>query len=244
MAQERVQKILAQAGFGSRRACEEFIKAGRVKVNGERVELGAKADPDKDHILLDQQPVKVKHQIRYIALYKPRNVLSTTGGAERRRKVTDLVPGGEQLHLVGRLDRESEGLMLLTNDGDLTNRLTHPSYGHEKEYRVLVARHPDEKQLSTWRRGVVLSDGHKTLPANVSIERNQGDGTWLRVIIKEGRKRQIREVATLIGLPVVKLIRVRIASLSVGKMKSGEWRDLSAEEVAQLKGKSATTRGR
>lgn len=235
MPQERVQKILAQAGYGSRRACEKFIEAGRVRVNGQVVKLGAKADPARDEILLDQQPVKPHTQYRYIALYKPRNVLSTSGGAERRRKVSDLVPGGGQLHMVGRLDRESEGLMLLTNDGELTNQLTHPRYGHEKEYRVLVARVPDAKQLEAWRRGVVLPDGARTRPAQVSVERRQGDGAWLRVIMQEGRKRQIREVAGLLGLATVKLIRVRIGSLRLGELKPGEWRELSAEEVSALK---------
>ena len=120
---------------------------------------------------------------------------------------------------VGRLDFESEGLILLTNDGDLTYRLTHPKFGHEKEYRVLVAQHPDEKQLSIWRKGVVLDDGYRTAPAKVHIERLKGKGAWLRVIMTEGRKRQIREIAKQIGLPVVKLIRIRIGNLYLGNLK-------------------------
>lgn len=240
MPQERVQKILAQAGFGSRRACEKFIEAGRVKVNGKVISLGDKADPAIDDILLDQQPVKVKTQLRYVALNKPRSVLSTTsaGGAEKRPKVTDLVPGGDDLHLVGRLDRDSEGLMLLTNDGELTNLLTHPRFGHEKEYHVLVARSPDTEQLAAWRRGVVLEDGTRTRAAEVHIMRRKGQGAWLRVVMKEGKKRQIREVAGLLGMPVVSLLRVRIASLELGNLKSGQWRDLTPEEVAKLKGES------
>lgn len=237
MPEERVQKILAQAGFGSRRACEKLIAAGRVKVNGQVISLGDKADPAIDEILLDQQAIKPQARLRYVAVNKPRHVISTTGagGAEKRRKVTDLVPGGDQLHIVGRLDHESEGLVLLTNDGELTNFLTHPRYGHEKEYHVLVARSPDAEQLAAWRRGVVLEDGHRTRAADVHIVRRQGQGAWLRVIMKEGRKRQIREVAGLLGMPVVSLLRVRIASLELGNLKVGEWRELSAAEVAALK---------
>lgn len=237
MPTERVQKILAQAGFGSRRACEKFIEAGRVKVNGKVISLGAKADPAIDKILFDQQPIKATSNLRYIALNKPRNVVSTTGagGAEKRRKVTDLVPRGDDLHLVGRLDRDSEGLILLTNDGELTNLLTHPRYGHEKEYHVLVARSPDAEQLAVWRRGVVLEDGSRTRPADVHVIRRQGQGAWLRVIMKEGKKRQIREVAGLLGMPVVSLLRVRIASLELGILKAGEWRELTTSEVEALK---------
>jgi len=236
MAEERVQKILARAGYGSRRACEQLIDAGRVSVNGKRIKLGDKADMQVDHITLDGSPVKPAEEMVYIAIYKPRMVLSSTRSQNNLRIVTDLVPEGAHLFPVGRLDLESEGLMLLTNDGDLANRLTHPRYGHEKEYRVLVARHPDQTQLQTWRRGVVLSDGYRTAPAEVRIERAQGEGIWLRVIMKEGRKRQIRETAGLLGLPVVKLIRVRIGTLQVGRLKAGQWRYLEPGEVKELKG--------
>jgi 23S rRNA pseudouridine2605 synthase len=137
------------------------------------------------------------------------------------------------------LDVDSEGLILLTNDGDLANRLTHPRYGHEKEYKVLVARQPDEEQLGAWRRGVVLEDGFRTAPAGVRVDELFGKGAWLRVILKEGRKRQIRETGAQLGLPVVKIIRVRIGSLRLGALKPGEWRYLTAEEVAELKGQKA-----
>jgi 23S rRNA pseudouridine2605 synthase len=133
--------------------------------------------------------------------------------------------------------------MLLTNDGELANRLTHPRYGHEKEYRVLVARHPDQEQLDTWRRGVVLEDGHRTAPAVVRVESLAGKGAWLRVILREGRKRQIRETGSQLGLPVVKIIRIRIGSLQLGGMKPRDWRYLSSNEVDELKGK-ATPAGR
>lgn len=239
MAEERLQKILARAGYGSRRACEDIILAGRVTVNGKRSELGSKADPASDSIAVDGRKLKLTDDFVYYAVYKPRNMLSTTAGPDPRPKVTDLVPSGEQLHLVGRLDLESEGLMLLTNDGDLTQKLTHPRYEQEKEYRVLVARHPDAEQLATWRRGVVLPDGKRSAPADVRIERAQGKGIWLRVIMHEGRKREIRETARTLGLPVAKLIRIRIGSLRVGNLKAGEARLLSAQEVADLKAGTA-----
>ena len=241
MSEERIQKLLARAGYGSRRSSEKLISAGRVKVNGEVAILGAKANPAKDKILVDGQPIAVAKNNIYIALYKPRDVLSTTGGPDRRPKLVDLVPGSDQLQIVGRLDRESEGLVILTNDGDLTNWLTHPRYGHDKEYRVLVDRLPDKKQMETWKRGVVLSDGYHTRPVKVQVERSHGDGAWLQVIMKEGRKRQIRNTAALVGLSVIKLIRVRIANLKLGKLQVGEWRYLEDREVQALKrsGKTA-----
>jgi 23S rRNA pseudouridine2605 synthase len=239
MTEERIQKILARAGYGSRRASEELISGGRVTVNGQRAVLGAKADAAVDEIRVDGVRIHAEQEMIYIALYKPRGVLSTTGGPDRRRKVVDLVPGGDKLQMVGRLDLDSEGLMLLTNDGPLIQQLTHPRFGHNKEYKVLVAKQPDQQQLDTWRRGVVLPDGAKTQPAEVRVERPYGKGAWLRVIMKEGKKRQIRETATLLGLPVAKLIRIRIASLKVGAMRSGDWRPLTADEVAELKGASA-----
>jgi 23S rRNA pseudouridine2605 synthase len=141
------------------------------------------------------------------------------------------------LYPVGRLDVESEGLILLTNDGELANHLTHPRYGHEKEYRVLVARRPDKEQLEAFRHGVVLEDGHRTLPAIVSIESGFGKGAWLRIILREGRKRQIREMCALVGLPVVRIVRIRISTLLLGNLKPREWRSLTENEVAELKGK-------
>ena len=182
---------MAQAGLGSRRSCEELIAAGRVTVNGQVAILGSKADPAVDRILVDHQPLKTPDALVYIAVYKPRGVLSTVSDPDPRPTVRDLVDMPGQFYPVGRLDVDSEGLVLLTNDGDLANRLTHPRYGHEKEYRVLVARHPDEEQLATWRRGVVLEDGYRTVPAGVHMEESSGKGMWLRIVLREGRKRQI-----------------------------------------------------
>jgi 23S rRNA pseudouridine2605 synthase len=234
---DRLQKILAQAGYGSRRTCEEFLIAGRVRVNGQVAELGQKADPAIDRITLDGKALPKVEKHVYIALNKPRFVLSTVEREEndRRETVIDLVEVRERVYPVGRLDLESEGLILLTNDGDLANRLTHPRYGHQKEYDVLLASRPDEEQLAAWRRGVVLEDGYKTAPANVYVTRTQGKGAWLKVVMGEGRKRQIREVGLLLGLPVVRIVRVRIGSLRLGNLKPREWRFLKEDEVEGLK---------
>lgn len=238
--EERLQKILAQAGLGSRRDCEELIRAGRVRVNGQVAVLGQKADPFTAKITLDGRPIQPPEQKVYIALHKPRFVLTTVEPepGDTRRTVRDLIPISERLFPVGRLDFDSEGLVLMTNDGNLAQTLTHPSHGHEKEYRVLVARHPDQEQLEIWRRGVVLEDGYKTQPAQVRVETQAGKGMWLRVIMKEGRKRQIREIGAKLGLPVVRIVRVRIGTLRLGTLKPGEWRYLTPQEVAALKGEA------
>ncbi len=234
--QERLQKLLAHAGYGSRRACEEFIIAGRVAVNGKIAVLGQKADLSVDKVTLDGKPLPKAETLTYIALYKPRNVLSAVEGQDDRQTVRDLIPVEGHLYPVGRLDFDSEGLILMTNDGDLANKLTHPRYGHEKEYRVLLARRPDEEQLSTWRRGVILEDGDKTAPAEVNFLSTSGKGAWIRVVMGEGKKRQIREVGKLLGLPVVKIIRLRIGTLRLGNLKPRQWRYLTSDEVAELKG--------
>lgn len=231
----RVQKILSEAGYGSRRSCETLISEGRVQVNGHVIKLGDKAELGKDQITVDGKKVKSLSDKVYIALNKPRGVLSDFDPADPRKTVFDLVPEHQHLFSVGRLDLESEGLILLTNDGELANRLTHPRYGHEKEYRVFVIHEPDEKQLSAWRRGVFLDDGKRTLPAKVFVEKVEKSGTWIKIIMKEGKKRQIREVGKLLGLPVDKIIRTRINTLELGNLKSRQWRYLSKGEVNSLK---------
>ena len=234
---ERLQKILSRAGFGSRRACEQLIAEGRVMVNGQLAKLGDKADPGADRIEVNGQGIPQQEALKYIALYKPRNIISAVTSPDKRKTVRDLVEEPGTLYPVGRLDVDSEGLILLTNDGELTNRLTHPRYGHEKEYHVLVAKRPDEQQIRSWRRGIVLEDGYRTAPAKVDFIRPKGKGAWIRVVLKEGRKRQIREMGFLTGLPIVRIIRVRIGSLILGNLKPGEWRSLSPIEVQKLKGK-------
>jgi 23S rRNA pseudouridine2605 synthase len=233
--EERLQKILARAGFGSRRANEELIRDGRVAVNGKVAQIGQKADPDRDRITVDGKPVQVKRGHTYVALHKPRGVLSDEGdGTGRLSTVRDLVPLEGHLFPVGRLDLRSEGLILLTDDGELTNRLTHPRYGHEKEYRALVEGEPDEATLGKWRKGVFL-DGRLTAQAVVTIAGREKGKTWLRVELREGRKRQIRRVAAMLGHPVERLIRVRIGSLRLGDLKPGQWRKLTNAEVKALR---------
>jgi len=233
--EERLQKLMAQSGLGSRRACEVLITAGRVTVNDQTATLGSKADPERDRILVDGQLLQTPEAFVYVAVYKPRNVLTTVSAPDSRTTVRDLVDVPGRLYPVGRLDVDSEGLVLLTNDGEMANRLTHPRYGHEKEYRVLVSRRPDEEQLATWQRGVVLEDGYRTKPAQVDFVSSSGKGAWLRVVLREGRKRQIRETAKLLGLTVVKIIRLRIGSLLLGNLKPREWRFLTPQEIDGLK---------
>ena len=234
--EERLQKILSRSGFGSRRTCEEMITMGRITVNGNVAELGSKADPKKDVIRVDgsilqyTEPEKV-----YIMLNKPRFVLSDRDSSDPRRSVFSIVENSDGLFVVGRLDFESEGLILLTNNGELANKLSHPRYGKEKEYQVLVAKRPDDKQLKAWRHGVVLEDGEKTGPAHVQVSGLSGKGAWLRVVMTEGRKRQIREIGKTIGLPIVRLIRVRIGTLEMGDLKSGEYKELNENQVKSLR---------
>jgi 23S rRNA pseudouridine2605 synthase len=239
---ERLQKILAQAGYGSRRACESFITAQRVRVNGQIASLGQKADPASDKITLDGKPIAAAEILTYLALYKPRLVLSAVEAepGDARRTVRDLIEIPQHVYPVGRLDFESEGLVLMTNDGDLANKLTHPRYGHQKEYKVLLARRPDQEQLDSWRRGVVLEDGYKTAPVDVRFESAQGKGAWVRVTMGEGRKRQIRETCTQLGLPVVRILRTRIGALRLGNLKPRQWRYLTRQEIEELKGEPAS----
>ena len=232
--QERLQKILAYAGFGSRRACEELIRQRRVRVNGQVAQIGQKADPDCDRIAVDGKPVRKKQHYTYIAVHKPSGILSDEGDRTGRLPTArDLIPLPTRLYPVGRLDLWSEGLLLLTDDGELADRLTHPRYEHDKEYEIRVEGLPDEETLRKWQRGVFL-DGRKTAPAEVSIFRREGDYTWLRVVLREGRKRHIRRVAAMLGHTVQRLIRVRIGPVRLGNLKPGEWRYLTGRELRQL----------
>lgn len=236
MSTERVQKLLASAGYGSRRACEKIIDDGRVKVNGKTIHLGDKADPDNDEVRVDGKVINTAQRKLYIALNKPRGYLSDIDENHPRPSVNDLVDLPEHLFPVGRLDLDSEGLILMTNDGELTNRLSHPRYQHDKEYEVFVISEPDIEQLEIWRRGVVLEDGYyRTMPAQVDVLRKANKGAWLRIVMHEGKKRQIRKVGARIGLPVSKIKRVRIGTLFLGNLKTGEWRFLTDKEVRMIK---------
>jgi 23S rRNA pseudouridine2605 synthase len=237
---ERLQKVLAQAGVASRRACEELIRQGRVQVNGQVVtELGTKVDPNLDEISVDGTPIADPAEKVYLILNKPPGYISTVHDPWGRPTVLDLIPYQERLYPVGRLDAESEGLLLLTNDGKLTHRLTHPRYEHEKEYLTLVRGRPRDAVLSRLRRGVDLEEG-QTAPAEVNrVSRKEGletppDTTWLRIVIHEGRKRQIRRMCAAVGHPVQRLVRVRMGPIELGDLAVGEYRPLSAKEVRRL----------
>ena len=232
--QERLQKLMAHAGIGSRRACEKMIAAGRVRVNGSRAELGQKADPAVDRVEVDGRLLPLAEKKVYIILNKPQGVLSAVRTPEDVSTVIDLVDHEARLYPVGRLDRNSEGLMLLTNDGKLAYRLSHPKFRHIKEYRVLVAAAPTEEQLQHWRDGVEMPDGYRVRPVQVRVTGRKGKGAWLQVRMGEGRKRQIRETCRVLGLPVVSIIRVKLGPLELGNLPSGSWRELKKDEVEAL----------
>ncbi|HEX6165533.1 MAG TPA: pseudouridine synthase [Acidimicrobiales bacterium] len=226
---ERLQKILAQAGLGSRRAAEELIAAGRVRVNGQVATLGTRADPETDTIEVDGAVVGLRQGLAHYLLNKPPGVVTTAADPQGRPTVVDLVPAEPRVYPVGRLDADSEGLLLLTNDGDLAHRLTHPSFGVEKEYLAEVEGTPSRGALRQLRQGVDLEDG-RTAPARVSLI---GDHT-LRIAIHEGRNRQVRRMGEAVGHPVRRLVRVRIGPLSDRRLAPGEWRPLTQAEVRAL----------
>jgi len=241
MPVERLHKIMAQAGIGSRRACEEIIRQQRVKVDGKIAVLGAKVDPHQQNIVVDGRPLARPETPTYVALYKPCGVLSVSQDDRGRRTVRDLVSLPGHLYPVGRLDALSEGLVILTNDGELTNLLTHPRYKHTKEYKACVSGHPKEQTLKKWQRGVFL-DGKRTAPAEVSVMRRERDHTWLHITLHEGRKRQIRRVAAMLGHRMRQLIRVRIGPVHLGNLEPGQWRHLDAQELKTLNQSKASVK--
>lgn len=236
MAEERLQKLISQAQITSRRGAEELIRAGRVTINGRIAQLGDKADLARDQVKVDGRLLKEKVEFVYFLLYKPRGIVSTNKRQpqETRPIVRDLIPHDGHIFTVGRLDAESEGLILLTNDGALADRLMHPRYEHAKTYHVLVENVPSRNTLESWRQGVKLDD-KLTAPAKVRLLSTDGGEAWLEVTLREGRKRQIRRVAGLLGHPVKRLIRVRLGPLEIGHLRPGEWRKLSSKEVRLLK---------
>lgn len=235
--EERLQKVLSRAGVASRRTAETLIVAGRVTVNGETVrELGSKADPSRDDIRVDGRRIKHETRRRYILLYKPRGVVTTLSDPQQRRTVMDLISAvPEYVYPVGRLDYDTEGLLLLTNDGDLAAMLTHPRHGVERTYEAKVAGMPDADALARLRRGVPL-DGRRTLPARAEVlnpGRREANGV-VRLVITEGRNRQVRRMLEAVGHPVDTLVRTRIGPISDHALKPGRWRDLTPAEVASL----------
>ncbi len=227
---ERLQKVLAIRGWGSRRVCEDLITAGRVTVNGETAVLGRRVDADHDRVEVDGVPIGVKPGLVYYLLNKPAGVVTTVTDTHARPTVVELVPAEPRVYPVGRLDLDTEGLLLLTNDGELAQRLTHPSHGVEKEYLVEVDHGSvAQGKLRQLREGVVLDDG-TTAPAKVS----QPSPGVLRLTIHEGRNRQVRRMCEAIGHPVQRLVRVRIGPLRDAMLAPGEWRQLTAGEVKEL----------
>ena len=229
---ERLQKVLAQRGWGSRRACEEIIADGRVTVNGEIAILGRRVDVAVDHIEIDGAPVGVRPDLVYYLLNKPVDVISTAIDTHDRETVVDLVPAEPRVYPVGRLDGDSEGLLLITNDGELTNRITHPRFGLEKEYLVHVdisSADVSDAAIHRLRTGIELDDG-MTAPAEVS---RLQEGV-LRMVIHEGKNRQIRRMCEAVGYPVIRLVRTRIGPIMDKKLPPGQWRHLTQEEVKRL----------
>lgn len=233
---ERLQKFMARHGVASRRACEEIIAAGRVRVNGKTVTApGTTVDPARDRVAVDGRLLGGPEKLVYLMIYKPRGYLSTVRDPGGRKKVTDLVPEvGERVFPVGRLDYDSEGLLILTNDGDLTYRLTHPSHNVPKTYRARVRGVPDQAGLDLLSAGVVLDDG-PTAPAQIIFIEERDGNALLEVTIHQGRNRQIRRMFEKIGHEVIRLKRTRVGPLSLGDLKPGQYRRLGEDEVIRLK---------
>jgi 23S rRNA pseudouridine2605 synthase len=232
---ERLQKVLARAGFGSRRACEELIAAGRVHVNGAAAPLGRRVEVEQDHIEVDGIPVSVRTGLVYYLLNKPRGVVTTAADPQGRPTVVELLPLEPRVYPVGRLDADTEGLLLLTNDGELTHRLTHPSFGVEKEYIAEVEGAPPPVAVRRLREGIELDDG-PTAPARAALVAPN----VLRLTIHEGRNRQVRRMCAAVGHPVVRLVRTRIGPVVERDLKPGEWRPLTRAEVRALEEAAAS----
>ncbi len=226
---ERLQKVLAARGWGSRRVCENLISAGRVTVNGETAVLGRRVDTARDVVEVDGAPVGIRPGLVYYLLNKPAGVVTTAKDTHGRPTVVELVPTEPRVFPVGRLDQETEGLLILTNDGDLANRLTHPSHGVDKEYLAEVSGTVSNRSLHRLRTGIELDDGF-TAPAAAS----QPSPGVLRLTIHEGRNRQVRRMCEAIGHPVQRLVRVRIGPLRDRTLAPGTWRALTDQEVIAL----------
>lgn len=243
MELERLQKIIAHAGFASRREAETMIREGRVTVNGRVAELGSKADPAHDHVKVDGKLITRAEPHRYILLYKPKEVMTTVEDPEGRKTVIQLVKGvRERIYPVGRLDYHSEGLILLTNDGDLAFKVSHPKHGSVKTYHVKVRGIPEERIVDKLRRGITI-DGKRTLPCEIDRMKTTGRSTgrrddegnsWFEVRLREGRTQQIRKMFQAVGHPVSKLRRVAIGPISDPKLTPGDWRELTPREVKML----------
>jgi 23S rRNA pseudouridine2605 synthase len=231
---ERLQKVLARAGLASRRASEELIAEGRVRVNGEVAELGRRVDPEADAVTIDGVPVPVAPGLVHYLLNKPRGVVSTASDPQGRPVVVSLVPAEPRVFPVGRLDTDTEGLLVLTNDGGFAHRLTHPSFGVDKEYLAEVEGEPSRAALRQLREGVDLEDG-RTAPARVTAV---SPGV-LRIVLSEGRNRQVRRMCEAVGHPVRRLVRTRIGPVADRRLPPGHWRALTIGEVRSLEAEAA-----
>ncbi|HZP89967.1 MAG TPA: pseudouridine synthase [Actinomycetota bacterium] len=233
MEPERLQRALARAGFGSRRSCEQLIREGRVEVNGRVAVLGDRIDPERDRVVVDGHLASVNPGLRYLVLHKPAGVTTTTRDRHASSDLTEYLPRSPRLFPVGRLDRDTEGLLLLTNDGELAQRLSHPRYGVEKEYLAEVEGAPTARQLARLRRGVELEDG---IARALKVRAMAGPGGRgaVRLVLGEGRKREVRRMLAAVGLPVRRLVRVRQGPLRLGRLAPGEVRELSPGEVQAL----------
>lgn len=226
---ERLQKVLSRVGFGSRRTCEELILEGKVKVNGQEAQLGCRVEVERDLVTVDGVPIGVRPDFVYYLLNKPAGVVTTAEDPQGRPTVVEIVPADPRVFPVGRLDSDTEGLLILTNNGELTHRLTHPSFGVEKEYIAVVEGNPSRSSLRSLREGIELEDG-KTSPAKVALIE---EGT-IRFTIHEGRNRQVRRMCSAVGHHVKRLIRTRIGPLSDRSLSPGEWRELTMAEIRSL----------
>ncbi|MCH5206500.1 MAG: rRNA pseudouridine synthase [Oscillospiraceae bacterium] len=247
MEKTRIQKIIADSGLCSRRKAEELISAGRVTVNGRPCGLGDKADASRDVIAVDGKALSAPSgQKRYIMLNKPRGYVTTMSDEQGRKTARELLCGvSERVVPVGRLDRNSEGLLLFSNDGEFVNEITHPSHHVSKTYRVTIDGRVSEEQLMRLSAGVELDDGKVTAPCSVEVLSEEPDRTVLRFVIKQGLNRQIRRMCAAVGLQVGRLRRVAIGGVRLGMLKPGEWRDLTKEELRVLRsaiGKSSKNR--
>lgn len=233
MAVERLQRALARAGLGSRRACEDLIAAGAVTVNGRVATLGDRVDPERDEVRVRGHRVNVNPRLRTFALHKPAGVTTTMRDPHAASDLRRYLPREPRVVPVGRLDRDTEGLLLLTNDGELANRLMHPRYGVEKEYLAEVKGAPSARQLSRLRRGVELDDGVARARSARAVARAGKLGA-VRLVVTEGRKREVRRMLAAVGLPVRRLIRVRVGPIRLGRLRPGEVRELTPEELLAL----------
>ncbi len=232
---ERVQKVLARAGVASRRACDELVAAGRVTVNGEVVGLGRRVDPERDHVAVDGIPVPTRVDLVYYLLNKPAGVVTTADDPQGRPTVVELVPDTPRVFPVGRLDVETEGLLLMTNDGDWAQRIAHPSHGVDKTYLAEVEGVPAESALRWLRTGVQLDDG-LTAPARVHVVQARPPRAAIELTLHEGRNRQVRRMCAAVGHPVRRLVRKRIGPIADPSLAPGAWRRLRLREVRALSG--------